>query len=117
MLQPSRNEMVTLWQEVNLYYKDEWDCPTYNVRYKKKEENDRVYVFLVWLNYELNKVRRILGRKTLPSIRELFSDVHREETRCKVMLKRLESKERPKTASSKLVSRGIDSNGEKQKRP
>ena len=34
------NEMVTLWQELDLCYEDEWDCSTNNVQYKKREEND-----------------------------------------------------------------------------
>ena len=60
------NEMVTLWQELDLCFKDEWDCHTDNVRYKEREENDRVYVFLAGLNQELDEVRgRIMGRKPL----------------------------------------------------
>ena len=38
-------------------------CPIDNVRHKKNEENDMVYVFLAGLNQELDEVRgRILGR-------------------------------------------------------
>ena len=60
---------------------------------------------------------RILGRKPLPSIREVFSEVRREETRRKVMFKKVESRADPKTESSTLVSRGTDSDGEKQRKP
>ena len=43
---------------------------------KKGEETDRVYVFLVEHNQDLDEVRdRILGRKPLPSIHEVFSEV------------------------------------------
>ena len=74
------NEMVTLWRELDLCYEEEWDCPTDSVRHKKREEHDRVYVFLVGLNQELDEViGRILGRKPLPSIREVFSEVRREK--------------------------------------
>ena len=99
-------------------YEDEWNCHTDSVQYKKREENDRVYVFLAGLNQELDEVRgRILGRKPLPSIREVFSEVHREETRRNVMLKKVESRSEPETESSALVSRGIDLDGEKRRKP
>ena len=76
------------------------------------------FVFLDRLNQELNEVRgRILGRKPLPSIREVFSEVCREETRHKVMLKKVESRAKPKTESSTLVSRRTDSSGEKRRKP
>ena len=58
------------------------------MRYRKRLENERVFEFLAGLNQELDEVRgRILGRKPLPSIREIFSEVRREENRRKVMLK------------------------------
>lgn len=40
------NEMMSLWQELDLCYNDEWDCPS--VRYMKKEENGQVYLFIGW---------------------------------------------------------------------
>ncbi|KAL6331881.1 hypothetical protein AAG906_020228 [Vitis piasezkii] len=50
-------------------------------------ENERVFEFLAGLNCELDDVRsRVLSRRPLPSIREVFSDVRREESRRKVML-------------------------------
>ena len=60
---------------------------------------------------------RILSRKPLPSILEVFSKVHREETRHKVMLKKVESRAIPETESSTLVSRGINLDGEKRRKP
>ena len=103
---------------MDLCHEDEWDCPTDSVRYKNMEENDRVYVFLARLNQELDEVRgRILGKKPLPSICEVFSKVRREETRRKVMLKKVESKAEPETESSALVSRGTDLDGEKRRQP
>ena len=59
---------------------------------------------------------RILGRKPLPSIHEVFSEVRREETRHKVMLKKVESRVEPETESSTLVSRGTDSDREKRRK-
>ena len=48
----------------------------------------RVFEFLAGLNRDLDDVRgRILGRRPLPSTREVFSEVRREENRRKVMLK------------------------------
>nr|XP_027078684.1 uncharacterized protein LOC113701961 [Coffea arabica] len=109
------NQMVTLWQELDLCYEDEWDCRADSVRYKKREENDRVYVFLAGLNQELDEVRgRILGRKPLPSIREVFSEVRREESRRKVMLK---SKAEDEVETSALVSKGTDLDGDKRRKP
>ena len=103
---------------MDLYYEDERECHTDSVRYKKREKNDRVYVFLVGLNQELDEVRgRILGKKPLPSICEVFSGVCREETRCKAMLKKVESKAEPETESSTLGSRATDSDGEKRRKP
>ncbi|EXB74504.1 Copia protein [Morus notabilis] len=73
---------VSASKELDLCYEDEWDCPTDSVRHKKIEENDRVYVFLAGLNKELDEVRgRILGRKPLPSIREVFSKNFLTKTR------------------------------------
>lgn len=52
-------------------------------------EKDIIYQFLLGLNKNLDEVRgRILGTKPLPSIREAFAEVRREESRRKVMLAR-----------------------------
>ena len=65
-------------------------------------ENDRVYVFLAGLNRYLDEVRgRILSRKPLPSIREVFSKVRREEARRNVMLNDVK-------ATSEVESSGFD---------
>jgi hypothetical protein len=54
----------------------------------RREENDRVYMFLAGLNRSLDKVQgRILGRKPLPSIREVFFEVRHKESRRKIMLR------------------------------
>ena len=79
--------MKALWQEPDLRYKDNWECSKDSVRYLKRMENDRVYVFLAGLNKNLDEVRgRILKRKPLPSLREVFAEVRREEGQRKVML-------------------------------
>ena len=82
------NEMVSLWQELEQCYNDEWECTGDSVKAMKKEESDRVYLFLAGLNKEFDEVRsRILSKNPLPTLRETFSEVRREETRRKVMLK------------------------------
>ena len=40
------NEMVTLWQELDQCYDDVWENANDLARFKKREENDRVYMFL-----------------------------------------------------------------------
>ncbi|KAK3017341.1 hypothetical protein RJ639_007522 [Escallonia herrerae] len=87
------NEIVSLWQELDQCYNDEWVCPSDCVKIMKKEECDRVYLFLAGLNRDFDEVRsRILGKKPLPSLREAFSEIRREETRRKVMLTNLNPK-------------------------
>ena len=53
------NEMLTLWQELDLCYDDEWDCPSDSVRYMKWMEYDRVYVLLAGLNQRLGQGERL----------------------------------------------------------
>ncbi|RVW79601.1 hypothetical protein CK203_049978 [Vitis vinifera] len=90
------NQMVTLWQELDLCYEDEWDCPNDSVRHKKREENDRVYVFLAGL---------------------IITWMRREEARRKVMLIDPEPKSNPEIESSALVSKGSDLDGDRRKKP
>ncbi|KAE8673438.1 Detected protein of unknown function [Hibiscus syriacus] len=55
--------------------------------FQKMVEKERVFEFLVGLNKKLDEVKgRILGREPLPSTREVFSEVRREESRRTVML-------------------------------
>ncbi|XP_073224569.1 uncharacterized protein [Cicer arietinum] len=81
------NELMTLWQELDLCYDDHWKCCEDSVLFLKRQENDRVFMFLVGLNKRLDEVRdRILENIPLPSLRETFSEVRREETRQDVMM-------------------------------
>ncbi|RVW92978.1 hypothetical protein CK203_032776 [Vitis vinifera] len=80
-------DMLGLWQDLDLNCEEEWECTGDSVRFKKKMENERVFKFLAGLNCELDDVRsRVLSRRPLPSIREVFSKVRREESRRRVML-------------------------------
>ncbi|XP_073227024.1 uncharacterized protein [Cicer arietinum] len=81
------NELMTLWQELDLCYDDNWKCCEDSVLFLKRHENDRVFMFLVGLNKRLDEVRgRILGKIPLSSLREAFSEVRREEARQGVMM-------------------------------
>ena len=73
-------EMATLWKELDMSFEEEWECLRDTIRYKKRLENERVFEFLAGLNRDLDDVKgRILGRCPLPSTREVFSKVRREE--------------------------------------
>ncbi|RVW82439.1 hypothetical protein CK203_048977 [Vitis vinifera] len=50
-------------------------------------DNEKVFKFLAGLNRKLDDVKsRVLNHQSLPSIREVFSEVQREESKKKVML-------------------------------
>ena len=56
------NEMVALWQELDQYYDDVWESKADYTRHKKREENDRVYMFLAGVNHQLDEAKgRIFG--------------------------------------------------------
>ncbi|KAH9722152.1 retrovirus-related pol polyprotein from transposon RE1 [Citrus sinensis] len=102
--------------ELDLCYDEQWDCSSDSVRYKKMLENDRVYVFLAGLNRDLDEVRgRILSRKPLPSIREVFSEVRSEEARRNVMLNDVKAtREVESSESSALVSKAPEPDGDQR---
>nr|CAN76329.1 hypothetical protein VITISV_014223 [Vitis vinifera] len=56
------NKMKALWQELDLSYHEEWDYAKDSIRYMKRMENDREYVFLA------GRRGRILGKKPLSSL-------------------------------------------------
>ena len=69
-------------------------------------EKKRIFKFLMGPNKNLDEVRgRVLGTKPLPSIREVFSEVRREESRKKVMMG--ESSTVPLAENSALAARGV----------
>ncbi|KAI3456023.1 hypothetical protein Pfo_012686 [Paulownia fortunei] len=51
------NELVTLWQELDQCYDDDWENPNDCARHKKREKNDRLYMFLAGLHRNLDEVR------------------------------------------------------------
>ena len=81
------NILKRLWQELDLFYEFEWACATNSPRFKKAIEKDHVFEFLAELNTDSDEVRGwILGKEPLPSTREVFSRVRREESQRIVMM-------------------------------
>ncbi|KAI5384143.1 hypothetical protein KIW84_071236 [Lathyrus oleraceus] len=53
-----------------------------NALFLKMQENDCVFMFLAGLNKDLDEVRgRVLGKVPLPTLRETFTEIRREEAR------------------------------------
>jgi len=81
------NTLLELWHEMDMFYTLSWEAPADSTQYNKMIEKDRIFDFLHGLNPDLDEVRgRILGTKPLLSLKEVFSEVRREESRQKVML-------------------------------
>ena len=84
------NILVELWHEMDLFHTINWECTGNSKRYYKMIEKDRIFDFLHGLNIDLDELRgKILGTKPLSSLREVFVNVRREESRRKVMLYQL----------------------------
>ncbi|RVX06484.1 hypothetical protein CK203_023551 [Vitis vinifera] len=83
------NSLKRIWQDLDLFNTYEWKFVEDGCHHKKTMEDNRIFKFLVGLNVEFDEVRgRIIGRQPMPSIREVFSEVRREESRRNVMLAR-----------------------------
>nr|GMD96260.1 uncharacterized protein At1g01500 [Ipomoea batatas] len=64
-----------------------WTCPADSTLYKNIVEQKRTFRFLLGLNKDLDQVRgRIMSIRPFPSIRKVFSEVRREESRQKLMM-------------------------------
>ncbi|KAI5404768.1 hypothetical protein KIW84_051793 [Lathyrus oleraceus] len=50
------NELLTLWQELDLCYDDSWRCTKDNVLFLKMQKYDCVFMFLVGLNKYLDEM-------------------------------------------------------------
>ncbi|RVW85288.1 Retrovirus-related Pol polyprotein from transposon RE1 [Vitis vinifera] len=87
------NTLTRYWQQLDLFETHSWKCSDDAATYRQIVEQKRLFKFFLGLNRELDDVRgRIMGIKPLPSLREAFSEVRREESRKKVMMG---SKEQP----------------------
>lgn len=79
--------LTRYWQQLDLFESYEWKCPDDSTYFKKIVETKRTFKFLMGLDKSLDEVRgRILGAKPLPSLREAFFEVRREESRKRVMM-------------------------------
>ena len=73
--------------DLDLFNSYKWKSANDQKHYRKTVEDGRVYKFLVGLNVEFDDVRgRILGKTSLPSINDVFSEVRMEESRMNVMI-------------------------------
>ncbi|KAK3031945.1 hypothetical protein RJ639_036229 [Escallonia herrerae] len=83
------NLLTRYWQQLDMFEKITWDCQLDKKKYDQIVEKERIFKLLLGLNKDLDEVRgRILGTKPLPSLREAFSEVRREECRKKIMMGR-----------------------------
>ncbi|XP_044463243.1 uncharacterized protein LOC123194143 [Mangifera indica] len=103
------NKLSHLWQQVDIFNKLNWKCNDDGAVFKLYLKEMRIFKFLIGLNDNPDEVRgRILSVKPLPSIREVVSDVRREESRKKVMLR---SETMPTSGdASTLAARGNSNN-------
>ena len=75
------NSLKRIWQNLDHFNTYEWKSAKDGRHHKKTMEDNRIFKFLVGLNVEFDEVRgRIIGRQSLPSISEFFSEVRREES-------------------------------------
>ncbi|KAA8521237.1 hypothetical protein F0562_011926 [Nyssa sinensis] len=81
------NTLTRLWRQLDTFEVHNWSCVTDGLLYKKIVEGKRVFKFLLGLNKNLDEIRgRIMGVKLLPSLREAFSKVRREESQKNLMM-------------------------------
>ncbi|KAK9044876.1 hypothetical protein V6N11_058767 [Hibiscus sabdariffa] len=81
------NSFHTLWRQADLFSQLEWAVPGDAALYQKIIAQRRLFQFLFGLNKVLDEVSgRILAMSLLPSPREAFSMVKKEESRRNVML-------------------------------
>lgn len=112
--------LYNLWQEIDLFYVPAWKCPDDASSYQKMLDRERLFDFLHGLNRDLDEVRgRLLGKNPLPSIREAFAEVRREESRKRVMLgpPTVAAETDQSALTTQRSSNGNDSRGTRRDRP
>jgi len=96
------NTLSRYWQRLDTYDEIEWKCPDDKKKYREMVGKDRIYKFLWGLIGTLMKyVEEYLE---LPKLREVFSEVRREESRRKFMLGNIAPT--PYIENSALAARG-----------
>ena len=82
------NSLNKYWLQLEKFDHIEWKCTKDFAKYKKIVEQKRLYKSLMGLNKNLDGVRgRIPDTKPSPKYSRSFSEVRREESRLKIMLK------------------------------
>ncbi|KAF7835224.1 Retrovirus-related Pol polyprotein from transposon RE1 [Senna tora] len=113
------NALNRYWLQLDMFECPEWKCSEDAATYQKLVEKERIYKFLLGLNKSLDNIRgRILSVKPLPSLREVLSTVHHEESRRKLMLGSLADSD--SVNGSALAVHGVShnpGNGQKKGRP
>ncbi|KAF7826940.1 Retrovirus-related Pol polyprotein from transposon RE1 [Senna tora] len=75
------NSLIRCWQKLDLLESYNWSCSKDAQYFKKLVEEKRLYKFLLGLNETFEDVRgRILGRSSLPSLKEAFPEGHTKDT-------------------------------------
>ena len=86
------NSLNILYKEIDLYQDIVWENLEDHATYLKLIEKERVFKFLSSLRYEFDQERgRILSSSPIPSLREVFNLIRREESRIGFMMSGLKS--------------------------
>ncbi|KAH1082642.1 hypothetical protein J1N35_022403 [Gossypium stocksii] len=100
-------------EELDMYYEAYWGKSEKHTKFMTHFNKERLYQFLARLNREIDEVHgRILGRTSLPTIGETFTEVRREEKHQLVMMGDLKEPKSLTTAgyrptkNSAFISRG-----------
>lgn len=109
------NTLIGLWQELDLFDDNTGACPDCSIKYTKKLEKERLFAFLHGLNKDLDEVYgRNLGTKPLPGIQDI-TEVRREESRKRVMLKTSKDPSESFLQNSALVTKRSSSASREQR--
>lgn len=115
------SSLTRQWQLLDMFEEHNWSYPADSKKYKEIVEKKRIFKFLMGLNKNLDEMRgRILGTKPLPSIREVFSEVRREESRKKMMIEEsstIASMENQSALAAQGVHHHSNENRLKKKKP
>lgn len=102
-------------QQLDVVEEHQLSCPEDSKLFKTLTECKRIFKFLMDLNKNLDEVRgRVLGVKPLPSLREVFSEIRREESRKKIMMRDLYSSPNSTEMNSTLAAQRKSLLGESQ---
>ena len=108
------NNMLTLWQELDLCYNDEWENPMI-WQGLKNEKKLNEFLCLAGVNAGFDDVKgRVLGKRPLPSIQEVFSELRQEEGWKRVMS--CLSSQPADVEGSALATCGVDPTSNKKKK-